>query len=397
MPTITREQVTAAGLTPRSNGGEESIGNFRYIMATDASNGLVVVFPASINIKTDWIGDTSVVDQNTYVEGLGYPKTLRVPFNFSRPGLVGWEWNKLTDSQRAIVGGFFQFGQAIVAGVESTAADCAAFKTAADKNIAALRLTYGRGAGVPEDRIVISQGVTLKGSVFAEMARANVNARNQRNAGANCPDPFPQAAGASTQQGLNFPPPDGTINLGTGDAPIGVPLNTASTPTRNAGPWPVGSHSAWTAPANAWRNGEAPPPAFRFPYPELWFGPASSDLASTPGGTGVSLGNQAPTDQSPSGNPSIAPPYTVTLPADNAGTTTLPGVIPTGSSTLNQGSQGNPAQDSAPPSPGPSVVEPATPAAPVSSNLTLSTIVRSPWAWAIALGAFVWASSRRGR
>jgi hypothetical protein len=345
MTQLAPSDIQAADLTPK--GWRDSSQDF--VLAIDNTNGRAVYagYPADVTI-TSWVGDTQLAEY-VYVPNLGYKRQI-LPFDFKRGALAGWYASTLSAKNISL----FLSDQvpALEGAVGAPARDCANIKANADAEITRLRSIYGRGAQVPEDRIVTHGLITLKGFIYAEMAKANQDARNK-----GCPDiPFPEAAGASTSAGLNFPPPDGTIQLGTGEVPIGVLLNDITTPTRNEGPWPVGSHSAYTAPANAFRGGQPAPAPFRFPNPQLWYGPAGTYTGLNPeSGLPVSAdpgrdsGTQTPRPPvagtggptpAPSGPPAVSGPIppmptggvgggggTVAVSGPPVGSTLPPGVI----------------------------------------------------------------------
>jgi hypothetical protein len=344
MPTITREQVTAAGFTPRSNGSEESPGNYRWILCLDANGRAVAVLPASINVKTDWIGDTSVVDQNTYVAGQGYPKTLRVPFTFNRDGLTGWEWDKLTPAQQSIVASFFQHAAAIVQGAIDTAAIPAQLAKVATDEIARLRSIYSRGPSVDESHIIPFGMQTLKGMVTSQMVKANKMLRDRGYSEA-----FPEVHGApENREDLLYPPPDGTIDTRADYFPIGYVYGASGSPTTNAGPWQVGAYSRFIAPVDAWRGGQSAPAPYRYPGPpRLYYGP-------NPTYTGVNPVTGLPNVPTPDVAPAPLSPPPITPPTGGGyqGNTGTSGTLPpapsltgVGTTTINPpGSGGNPGE-----------------------------------------------------
>ncbi len=356
--TIQPADLAAAGLTAKSWRDD----SHDFVMALDATGRVVYAGFAPDLTRTSWVGNTKLVS-TTYVEGRGYISQV-LPFTFTAGEMSGWYFDTVPVGQRDA---FFNAQQvsAIEGGFTAQATDCAGFKATGEANIAKLRATYGR-TGVADDRIIVNANSTLAGHIWAERARANEGARNRQCATL----PYPEAVGASTQQGLNFPPPDGTIYLGTGEVPIGVLLNSPTTPTRNEGPWPIGAHSAFMAPVGAWRNGQPAPTPFRFPNPTLWYGPAGgpNDTGTVlpTADTGVGGSNPAPSGPpvisgpippqpsmptgstagpvSVSGPPTIAPPYIRDSIPNNVGniiSETAPVSVPSLAGTPVETKEGN--------------------------------------------------------
>ncbi len=266
---LTISQLTAAGLTFKS--WEDD----RHIMAlcldADSSRRPGKAVYVIHQVDTGKLSESNTVQAlytERYVEGVGYPKTLTPP-TFAAGVLVGWYWDMLPESAKNRVFNWNQVA-AIEGGAVATANAPLQIREAAEKEITALEATYSRGGAVPYENIVIYSMTTLLGQIFARKAFYNQMALQYGVV------LFPEAQGAHVGGALNFPPPDGTIQLGTGEAPIGVELNSATTPTRTEGPWPIGAHSAYIAPANAWRAGKPAPPPFRFPNPKLYYGPSGN-------------------------------------------------------------------------------------------------------------------------
>lgn len=209
------------------------------------------------------------------------------------------------------------------AGIDAIVAD-------ADARIAQLIATYRRD-GVPDWQVLIAGPTSLAGMIAAIQAQANADVR-AKDPGVQ--PPYPDAVGAYTQAGLNFPAPAGTIMPETGDVPINVPIKPGFLYPSDY-QWPDGAYSAYTPPPNAWYGpgGTAPQP-FRFPYPLLWRGARGG------------------------GDPYIPPEVSTQRPPGDIG------ILPPEGETDSGGGNGGPVGPPPPPPPPPGDVPPPPPPPP---------------------------------